>query len=137
MAEVLILDVVKPKKHKLSPHRFRNLGTLTNELFKQQVNAAFNGASATGNGHILYLANQLPSGRIRLVAKLFQAKRNQVGKKSYSMFSTFNHPDGTILQKKAGVSSLFERADQAYPSRPPVSREYASVLRKSRYIRVS
>jgi hypothetical protein len=132
---VLVLDIVKPKKHSMSPHRLYNLGELTPELFNRQVVAAFNGASSTGNAHILYSANQLPSGRVRLIAKLFQAKRNKVGKKRYSMFSTFNHPDGAILQKEAKISSLFERADQMYPSRPPVSE--GSALKSGRYIRLA
>lgn len=128
---LLILDEVKHDRHKLSPHRVTVLGECTPELFNRAVIKAFNSASTTGSANILYSAKLTPAGNISLVAKLYQVKRNKIGKKQYKMFATFHHPDGEQLRIQAKVSKLFERSDKSYPSRPVYNPNVPTRLKKT------
>lgn len=127
---VLVQDNVIPKTHQLSPHRLSVLGELTPARFNGAVTTAFNNTSNTGRSNILYSGRILAGGRVKLVAKLFQVKRDKVGLRKYKMFSTFHHPDGERLRVKAKLPvSFLERSPVAYPSRPPISPEFNSKLR--------
>ena len=132
---VLLLDtVLKQDTHHLNKHKLSKIGDVTPENFKSAIYRAFNGASARGGANIVYLAEILPSGRPKLIARLYQAKRNKVGKKQYKMFSAVHHPDGTRLMDKAfasRASSLrWVSSDKVYPSRPPIPPNMNTLLKK-------
>ena len=137
---VLLIDnVPKQNTHKLNKHRLTVFGEVKPEVFKQAVFRSWNGASVRGGANIIYLADiPVKGGEPKLIARLYQAKRNVIGKaprkKTYKMFGTFHHPDGTILRDKAfstkRSSSMFETSEVVYPSRPPIPPNMNTLLKK-------
>jgi len=128
---MLVKDIISPKKHSLSPHQLAVLGVLTPERFRLAVFGAFNNASSTGRANILYSGYLLSGGRLKLVAKLYQAKRNRTGFRKFAMFSTFHLPDGEAWRVRAKLpKSMFERSPDTYPSRPAISPDYNTRLKR-------
>lgn len=128
---VLLLDTVrKQDTHHLNKHKLTLIGDVTPANFRMAVSRAFADSSTRGGANIVYQAEILPSGTPKLIARLYQAKRNKAGKKTYKMFATFHHPDGTRLRAKAKISKLFEKSEKVYPSRPPVPPNMNTLIKK-------
>ena len=116
---VLYLEGIHRPNHHRSIYSRQLLGPATPANFKKAVAIAFNKASASGDGQVLYLALLRAGRKAEKIAKLFQAKRNQLSPNSFAMFSTFSAPDGERLKRQAKIPAFFERRrGAAYPSRP-------------------
>ena len=129
--KVILLDTVrKQDTHHLNKHKLTLIGDLTPANFNRAVSRAFADSSTRGGANIVYQAELLPSGRPKLIARLYQAKRNKAGKKTFKMFAAFHHPDGTRLRARAKTSRLFDKSEKVYPSRPPIPPGMNTLLRK-------
>ena len=140
---VILMDSVpKQNTHKLNKHRIIIFGDADDEkklpdVFNQAVSKAFAGINLQNRANIVYLADILPSGTPKLIAKLYQAKYNVIGKaprkKEQIKWGTFHYPDGVQLGHKAFGNmayQFYERSDKVYPSRPPVPPGMNTLLRK-------
>ena len=128
---VILLDTVrKQNTHHLNKHKLQVVGEATPANFDRAVYRAFSDSTTRGGANIVYMGEILPSGTPKLIARLYQAKRNKVGKKQYKMFAAIHHPDGTRLMSKSKTAKLFIRSDKVYPSRPPVPPGMNTLLKK-------
>ena len=129
---MLIIDTVRGyDTHKLNKHVLRSYGEATPANFKKAVLHSYNDASRAGGANIIYSGYILGRRKPRLVAKLYQAKRNTVAPKRYAMFATFHYPDGERLREKAKLTKTwFEKSTKVYPSKPPISGDYKTLLSK-------
>ena len=128
---VFVLDTVKvPGSHReLAKHNLRVIGTATLKRFQDTVPHVFNETSADGFSRVLYIAKDSKAGPV-LEDKLFTAKRDKIGKKKFKMFTTF-YDEGEKWQEKLGISPIFERATQTYPSTPSGIAEKSRISRPS------
>ncbi len=122
--EVLLLDVVTVINKKESRHRPRLLGPATPALFQMAVIRAFNRTSLDGKANIIYLARMLSGRKPKIIAKLFQAKRDKRGLRLFTMFAAYHHPDGERLRILAKLPKRIDNSTVDYQSRPPFNPDF-------------